>query len=245
MEIERQTKDGGLTEAEQNDLYDALYLEVNETAQLLTHVKTVAFHGFIYPMFCMAAHTGARRSELLRMKVADVDLPGKTVTIRERKRRPGEKSTRRVPMSGFLVGVIEPWLSDHPGGPWLFCHEPTVAPSKKRSPTTGHRGEKEGPSGRQRSAGVRRRDTAAASALTKDEANHHFKKVLAGSRWAVLRGWHVLRHSFVSACASRGVDKRYVESWAGHMSPEMSRRYAHLYPSSQQEALSSVFDQVA
>jgi len=26
--------------------------------------------------------------------------------------------------------------------------------------------------------------------------------------WEVLRGWHVLRHSFISNCASRGVDQR-------------------------------------
>ncbi len=242
-EIERQIKAGGLDEAEQADLYGVLYLQLHETAQLLQHVKATAAHGFLHPMFCMAAHTGARRSELLRMRVADVDIAGKTVTIHERKRVKGTATTRRVPMSAFLVGVMTEWVAEHPGGPWLFCHDAAVARSRKRSPTTGHQGQKTRPkSGKARQAMVRKRDCVAVASLTKDEANHHFRKAVSGGKWEVLRGWHALRHSFVSACASRGVDQRLVEAWAGHMSPEMSRRYAHLYPSVQQKALSAVFD---
>jgi integrase len=243
-EIERQIKAGGLTEAEQADLYDSLYLQLHETTELLAYVKENSSHRFIYPMFCLAAHTGARRSEIVRMRIADVDLMGKILTIRERKRVQGRATTRRIPISAFLIGIIKQWLADHPGGSWLFCHELTVALSKKRSPTTGHLGQKTRPkTGNERLAKVRRRETTAIAALTKDEAHHYFKSTLAGSTWSVLRGWHVLRHSFVSACASCGVDQRLIESWAGHMSPEMSRRYAHLYPSRQQEALSAVFAQ--
>ena len=73
------------------------------------------------------------------------------------------------------------------------------------------------------------------------EAANYFTRALKKSKWSVIRGWHALRHSFVSACASRGVDQRMLQEWCGHMSPEMSRRYAHLWPSSQQEALKSVF----
>jgi integrase len=70
---------------------------------------------------------------------------------------------------------------------------------------------------------------------------NYFKRALQNSKWSVIRGWHTLRHSFVSACASCGVDQRMLQEWCGHMSPEMSRRYAHLWPSSQQEAIKSVF----
>jgi integrase len=194
-------------------------------------------------MFCLAAHTGARRSELIRLRVADVDVVGKTVTIRERKRVKGHVTTRRIPMSAFLIAVLTQWLADHPGGPWLFCHDESVLRSRKRSMTTGHLSQKRRPkSGKERQVGVRQRGITGVTPLTKNEAHDHFKRTLKGSIWNVLRGWHTLRHSFVSACASRGVDQRLVESWSGHMSAEMSRRYAHLYPSTQQEALSSVFD---
>jgi integrase len=242
-EIERQIKAGGLTSAETDELYNSAYLQLHETTELLTFVKANAKHGFVYPMLCTAAHTGARRSELMRMKLADVDLAGNSLTVREKKRVKGQATTRRVPMSAFLMAVLKHWLADHPGGPWLFCHEQTVARSKKRSRTTGHLDQKFRPkSDKERKARLRKRDVAEPAPLTKDEANHHLRRTLEGSKWEVLRGWHTMRHSFISACASRGVDQRLVESWAGHMSKETSRRYAHLYPSVQREALSSVFD---
>jgi integrase len=77
--------------------------------------------------------------------------------------------------------------------------------------------------------------------ITRDEAHDHFKRTLADGKWRVLRGWHVLRHSFVSACASRGIDQRLIDGWVGHTTEEMRRRYRHLYPSTQAEAIKQVF----
>src|SRR5262249_37850971 len=163
------------------------YLQLHETAELLVHIKQQAAHGFIYPMACTAAHTGARRSELMRMRVADIDLAGKYLTIREKKRVRGQATSRRVPMSAFLVSVLKQWLANHPGGPWLFCHEQTVARSKKRSQTTGHLDQKTRPkTAAERKQLVRQRDLAEPSPLTKDEANHHLRRTLDGSKWEIL-----------------------------------------------------------
>ena len=77
--------------------------------------------------------------------------------------------------------------------------------------------------------------------LTEDEAPDHLKRTLAESEWDVIRGYHVLRRSFISACASRGIDQRLIDEWVGHQTDEQRRRYRHLYPSVQAEALKSVF----
>jgi integrase len=77
--------------------------------------------------------------------------------------------------------------------------------------------------------------------VTEDEAGDHLKRTLAGSQWAVLRGFHTLRHSFISACASKGIDQRLIDEFVGHSTEEQRRRYRHLYPSVQAEALKSVF----
>ena len=97
-----------------------------------------ACDAWIYPMVFTAAHTGARRSELIRMRVADVDFASGTLLVREKKRSKGRRTTRRVPLSAELAAVLKEWLAAHPGGPQLFCHAGEVGRSKKRSRTTGH-----------------------------------------------------------------------------------------------------------
>jgi site-specific recombinase XerD len=96
--------------------------------------------------------------------------------------------------------------------------------------------------GKARQESVHERETPELAALSPSEAHDHLKRTLAGTKWKVIRGWHVFRHSFVSACASKGIDQRLIQSWCGHMSAEMSARYTHLYPSTQRTALDSVFD---
>lgn len=241
-EIERRIALGGLKDAEIADLWDALYLMVDELDDVLKHVQQHAIQPFLFPMVCTAAFTGARRSELIRMPIADVDFAGKMILVREKKRVKGKSTTRRVPLSPHLAKVLKSWLKSHPGGPSLFCQQTVVERSSKRSPTTGHHGQKtRAKTATGRVATVRQRTSIPAGPLTPDEAHDHLERALSNSKWDVIRGWHTFRHSFISACASKGVDQRLVESWAGHMTTEMSRRYSHLYPSTQQEALARVF----
>lgn len=238
-EIERQIAAG----SDPDTLWEALYLQASELAELLAHVEKKAPHPWIYPLFCFAAHTGARRSEILRALVVDVDFTGNTVLVREKKRSRGQRTTRRVPLTPFLKKVLKAWLAVHPGGSALFCHAGIVARSKKRSRTTGHLNEKKRPSSlKGRMANVKKREQQAQGALSRNEVHDHFKRVLVGTKWESMRGLHCLRHSFISACASKGVDQRLVQEWAGHMNEATSKRYRHLYPSTQQEAISRVFD---
>ena len=148
-----------------------------------------------------------------------------------------------MPLSPFLAGVLRDWLGRHPGGPFLFRHEDVVARSKKRSKTTGHQwGKKRETSIKSRMKTVRRREAAAAAAaLTRDEVHHHFQRTVAGSKWEVMRGWHMLRHSFISNCAAKGVDQRLIDAWVGHQTEEMRKRYRHLIPSTEQAAIRTVF----
>jgi integrase len=242
QEIERQVSRGGLSAAEQRELWDCLFLTLPEVAALLAFVKEHASHPWLYVMFCTAAHTGARRSEMLRARVHDVDLEGQTVLLNEKKRARGRRTTRRVPLSPLLADVLQDWLARHPGGPHLFCQEEVVDRSKKRSRTTGHRGESSRPTSlKGRLATVCERERPGPLPLTKDEAHDHFKRTLAGSKWEKLRGWHVLRHSFASNLAARGVDQRVIDEWMGHQTEEMRRRYRHLFPDQQRQAIRLVF----
>ena len=242
-EIERQVAAGNLTPEEIEDLWDALYLRPHEIGELLEHVRTHARHPWIYPLACMAGHTGARRSELIRMQVADVDFAGGSVTIREKKRVKSKRSTRRAPLTPLLKDALTAWLAVHPGGPTLFCQAGQVARSKKRSRTTGHQnGKGRATTLKGRMATVRHRDEAAGpEPLTVGECHDHFKRTLAGSKWEVVRGLHTLRHSVASCLAAAGVDQRIIDDMLGHVSEEMRRRYRHLTPQVKSQAVLSVF----
>ena len=73
-------------------------------------------------------------------------------------------------------------------------------------------------------------------------AQEVFRNAVAGSKWEIIQGYHTFRHSFISACASRGVDQRFIQEWVGHMDEKTSRRYRHLAPSTQRDAINLVFD---
>ena len=214
-EVEKRIKRGGLTPAAEADLWDRAFLTLPDVDELLRHVKSTARQGFVYPMFVFAAHTGARRSEMLRALVDDVDFVSAVIHIREKKRVKGTNSRRRVPLSPLLRTVLSAWTDDHPGGQSLFCLDQDVPRSKK--------------------------ERSALEPLTRDEAHDHFRRTLAGTKWARLRGWHVFRHSFCSNSAACGIDQRLISAWVGHMSQEMEARYRHLVPSQEQEAIARVF----
>ena len=114
-EIERQIA-CGLTQVEVRQLWDCLFLNRPELEQLLCHVQVRVTQRFLCPMVCMAAHTGARRSELLRLKVDDVDFSSGTVLFHEKKRARGRRTNRRVPLSAFVQTVMQEWLAVHRGG---------------------------------------------------------------------------------------------------------------------------------
>lgn len=204
-EIERKVARGGLSEAEQKALWDCLYLMLPQVDEFLNFAKANANHDFLYPMLVTATHTGARRGESLAAHIDDIDFEGCTILIREKKRVRGQRSHRRVPLSPTLERVLRDWLALHPGGHYLFCHRLVVPRSKKRR--------------------------TACVPLTRNEANDHIKRLIADSKWQVLRGWHVFRHSFSSNCAAKDVDQRRIDEWVGHQTEAMRRRYRHLIPS--------------
>jgi integrase len=185
-------------------VWDCVYLRTEEVPNLLEWVKVRPVSPWVYPMFCFAAHTGARRSEIVRALPSDVDLASGVITIREKKRDKSKTTTRRVPLTPFLKDVLADWMQRRGKGKTLFCKN----------------------DGKQ---------------ITPREAHNYFQRGLRLSKWAVLKGWHVFRHSFISALASKGVDQRIIDDIVGHQTDQQRRRYRHLYPDVKQQAVLGVF----
>lgn len=216
-EIERIIKRGGLDDAQQNKLWECLFLTAQEVERLLDEVQKQDLQPFIYPMILMTAHTGARRSEIMRSQIDDFDVTAGTVQIREKKRsRKHNLSFRRVPMTARLQRDMETWFDQHPGGQF------TIAPS-----LTVPRGNKV-------------RDEY--SGLTTDETTDHFNRAISKTSWnGKLKGFHALRHSFASNAAAAGVEQMMIDAWLGHQTEEMRNRYRHLYPNQQRTAIGKIF----
>ena len=116
-EAERRVKAGDDADA----VWGSVYLRPSEVAEMLEWVKGRPVSPWVYPIFCIAAHTGARRSEIVRIKPSDVDLVGEVLTIREKKRDKSRLTIRRVPMTPLLKTVLADWLSKRGKGKSLIC----------------------------------------------------------------------------------------------------------------------------
>jgi len=80
-----------------------------------------------YPLLVTAAHTGARRSELFRARVEDIDFDAKHVLLREKKRSRDRETFRTVDMTPFVESVMKQYFAEvHPGGLYAFCSRPNA-----------------------------------------------------------------------------------------------------------------------
>ena len=201
-QIDARIKKGSYTKTEIKELWEALFLVKTEIREVLASVKTNTTASFLHPMVSVAAYCGVRRSELLRMKVEDVQ--DARLLVRERKRVRGEMSTRFVPLTQDLQVVVSKWLTTHPGGDFLFVRDD-------------------------------------ASPVTKDIAHKRFKMALKSTPWKCIKGYHVFRHSFISALAIKGVDLRVIDEIVGHTSEQQRKRYRHLTPDITANAVEQVF----
>jgi len=77
--------------------------------------------------------------------------------------------------------------------------------------------------------------------VTRDKAHDHFKRPFAGSKWDKIKGWHCFRHSFCSNCAMKSIEQRIIDAWVGHTTEDRRRRYRHLFPNSEKQAMGLVF----
>jgi integrase len=197
-EIERRVSAGG----DADKLWECLYLKEDEVEEFMQFAEKAASPDYMHPMLMTAAHAGARRSEMMRARLEDVDLANAKLTIREKKRKRGAYTTRRVDMSKKLVLTLKKHMKRRQGV-YLFGD-----------------GEKE---------------------LTDSQAYESFVALVKETKWSVLKGFHILRHAFISALACNGIDQRIIDGFVGHTTEEQRLRYRHLFPQVTQNAISKVF----
>ena len=175
------------------------YLDDGEIAETLR----LARHLGIWPEVALALATGLRRSELIRLEWADVDLNRRSLLVRRSKsRRP-----RTVPLSRAAILALRvqrrrtgrltqifPARRTWPGC-WSYVDRP-----------------------REASWWVR--------ALRPIQEGVPKFRTLPGCSTG--RGWHLLRHTFASRAAQAGVSLYKLALWLGHSDIRTTQIYAHL-----------------
>lgn len=123
-QIEKQIARGGLSDEQQAELWECLWLDQKQTLECLTWVEANADRPFVLPMFAIAAYTGMRRGEIIRSEISDWDIAGRIVHCRGRKSDKSKSFTRRdIPIHDELAKVMKDWFADHPGGKWAIADE--------------------------------------------------------------------------------------------------------------------------
>jgi integrase len=192
----------GISPEREAELWECLFLDGVQVAELLGYIRAKARHPWLYPMFAFAAFTGARISEICRAQVEDVQFGAGKVLLREKKKKQHAYTFRTVPLAAPLAEALQEWLARHPGGPHLFCKPAHLQKANQKQVP-----------------------------LNRQLAERHFTMTLQGGKWANLHGWHLFRHSFASNLARSGrVSQAYIDELMGHQTAEMRERYRHLFP---------------
>lgn len=200
------TARGGLTKEQLREVWDRVFLDSTQVNDFLAFVRTHRRRcDWLSPIFLFAAHTGARRSEMMRSLVEDFNFASGVVLIREKKKSKSTHTFRTVDLTPELSDVMQRYFRDlHPGGLYAFSK-------------------------------------VAGEPLTERAVQHGFRTVTANTPWAMLRGFHIFRHSFASNLAAAGIDQRLIDELMGHQTEAMRKRYRHLFPDQRRAAITRVY----
>ena len=211
-EIEAVLARGGLKENQIRDQWECLYLDLPKVAELLRLVQQRAGEPLAFLLHAVAAYTGMRRGEIVRLLWSDVDFTYNYVTARSRKQsRSRQEVSRRIDLHPELKSHLLAWRNLRPSGQFVFSRS-----SELRSIT------------------IDQANKMFWQPMRKTSWCLNSKR-----NWFKV-GFHTYRHSFASNLAAAGVDQRIIDEFMGHTTEAMRKRYRHLYPEHRRRAIDSL-----
>jgi len=163
--------------------------------------------------FCIGIYSGLRLADVVSLKWSEIDFDTQHIQRVPSKTSAGRKPVR-IPLHPVLNAMLSE-LRETSKGEYLF---PQAA---KRH----------------------RRDRSATSKLVQDflrnDCGIETREKANGQRQRAVSkvGFHSLRHSFVSLCASNHVPEPAIRALVGHGSPAMTRLYSHADDGDKQRAV--------
>jgi integrase len=210
-EIEAIVARGGLSESESWGLWRCLYLTPAEIGEVLRLVRERAKHDVSFLLHALAAYTGARRGELLRLRWGDIEFDQDSLVARSKKQsRQAVETKRRIDLHPELKAILLDWQKRRPRGQFVACDADSLDPLTPKE------------------ANQRFWQPLRGTAWCLSSRKNRFKI-----------NYHCYRHSFASNLATAGVDRRVIDEFMGHTTECMSRRYRHLFPQTKRSAIES------
>jgi len=188
------------------------------TAEELKTICSKASGDWKY-MIAIGIYTGLRLTDVVHLKWSDI-TDRITVTPAKVKRRKGSKAKIEIPIHPVLARLLEELKADRGGKPKSNLFPEMADEYDKSRPAV----------------------SAAFTAFLKDECGIAVtaeKDDDAGprKRRASAKGFHSLRHSFVSLCAMAGVPQATTQKLVGHASPAMTQIYSHASAEQERQAI--------
>lgn len=70
-----------------------------------------------------------------------------------------------------------------------------------------------------------------------DRSFRLLQKLVHGTPWIMLKGWHTLRHSAISIYLDQGYSFDQIAKWTGHVDPETQQLYTHGFDTQARERM--------
>jgi integrase len=183
-----------------------------EIGGLLRLVKERATKDYAPLLHALAAYTGMRRGEILRLRWSDVEVDQDAVIARSKKQsRQKSETARRIDLHPELKAQLLDWREERPRGQYVICGRDADGPI----------------------------DVQTASRYFCQPLRGTTWCLDARRRWFKV-GYHTYRHSFASNLAAAGVDQRISDEFMGHTTEAMRKRYRHLFPSDRRAAINAL-----
>jgi type I restriction enzyme S subunit len=180
-----------------------------EEAQLLQHSSAL-----LRALIIIALDTGARRGEMLAIRVGDVDLVRGEITLRGSTTKSGK--TRTVPVGTARLRAALEWLQTDSAGQIRPCSQPLVCNSSGQPIMTFRRAWED--------AVLRAHDYDPQRETRRPNAGTLAPPARRSLKDTDLH-WHDLRHEFASRLVEGGVTITEVAALLGHASVVTTQRY--------------------
>lgn len=200
-----------LTDDEVEDLRSRMLLSASDIADLVALAQE-KMPEMALPL-ALVAVTAIRRTEMVSTRRTDMDTDKWTLTVESDK---GSGKRRQVRRTIEIHQSVIPLIEEHLAA--------LKRPDRLLFPLFAQ-------------VGGKKRDSKKDISVRCDRAFRLLQKLVQGTPWIMLKGWHTLRHSAISIYLDQGYSFDQIAKWTGHVDPETQKLYTHWFDTRARERM--------